>query len=206
MVRPEVYVSADVETDGPIPGVHSLLSFGLAVAGEFDGTAFIRRDPAVDTFYRELRPTGRAFEPEALAANGLDRNRLLRHGADPASAMSEAAAWIGRVCGPGRPVLVAYPAVFDFPWLHRYFVTFTGSCPFGFSSCLDMKTMYAVKAGVPVALAVKARMPAVLRPSRPHTHHALDDAIEQADLFANLMEWRGSPSSHRPHRSPPGRS
>jgi hypothetical protein len=26
----EVYVSADVETDGPIPGVNSMLSFGSA--------------------------------------------------------------------------------------------------------------------------------------------------------------------------------
>ncbi|WP_329414971.1 hypothetical protein OG802_28390 [Streptomyces sp. NBC_00704] len=28
-------------------------------------------------------------------------------------------------------------------------------------------------------------------PTRPHTHHALDDAVEQAELFANLMAWRG---------------
>jgi hypothetical protein len=195
MVRPDVYVSADVETDGPIPGLHSLLSFGLAVAGVFDGAVFTRREPTADTFYRELRPTGRSFEPEALAASGLDRGELVRRGADPATAMAEAAAWVARVCADGRPVLVAYPAVFDFPWLYRYFVTFTGSCPFGFSGCLDMKTMYAVKAGVPVALAVKSRMPATVRPSRPHTHHALDDAIEQADLFANLMEWEGAPPS-----------
>ena len=27
---PEIYVSTDVETDGPIPGPHSMLSFALA--------------------------------------------------------------------------------------------------------------------------------------------------------------------------------
>ncbi len=195
MVLRDIYVSADVETDGPIPGVHSLLSFGFAVAGEFDGTTFTRRDPAAETFYRELRPTGRAFEPAALAVSGLDRARLLRHGADPAEALKSAADWVGRVCATGRPVLVAYPAVFDFPWLHWYFMTFTGSCPFGFSGCLDIKTMYAVKAGVPLGLAVKARMPAALRPEHPHTHHALDDAVEQAELFANLMEWAPPPAA-----------
>ncbi|HKX30422.1 MAG TPA: exonuclease, partial [Blastocatellia bacterium] len=26
----EIYVSTDVETDGPIPGIHSMLSFGSA--------------------------------------------------------------------------------------------------------------------------------------------------------------------------------
>ncbi|MCW2865215.1 MAG: exonuclease [Actinoallomurus sp.] len=33
-------------------------------------------------------------------------------------------------------------------------------------------------------------MPAELPSRRPHTHNALDDAIEQADLFQNLMAWR----------------
>ena len=33
----DVYFSVDVETDGPIPGPYSMLSFALAVAGTFDG-------------------------------------------------------------------------------------------------------------------------------------------------------------------------
>jgi len=28
--------------------------------------------------------------------------------------------------------------------------------------------------------------------TRPHTHYALDDAQEQAELFANLFEWDGT--------------
>jgi hypothetical protein len=192
MTRPDVYISADVETDGPIPGVHSLLSLGLAVAGTFDGTSFLAADPTRDGFYRELRPTGRAVDSDALAVSGLDRARLLRDGADPATAMTDATAWVTAVADGRQPVLVAYPAVFDFPWLYWYFMTFTGSSPFGFASCLDMKTMYAVKAGVPLGLAVKSRMPAALLSRRPHTHNALDDAVEQADLFANLMRWDGA--------------
>jgi hypothetical protein len=31
-----------------------------------------------------------------------------------------------------------------------------------------------------------------LVPNRVHTHHALDDAREQAEIFAKLFEW------HRP--------
>src|SRR5262245_56668885 len=33
----DVYFSADVETDGPIPGPYSMLSFALVQAGRFDG-------------------------------------------------------------------------------------------------------------------------------------------------------------------------
>jgi hypothetical protein len=32
-------------------------------------------------------------------------------------------------------------------------------------------------------------MPASLLPVSPHTHNALDDAIEQGELFANVFEW-----------------
>ena len=36
----------------------------------------------------------------------------------------------------------------------------------------------------------KEQLPAELVPQRPHTHHALDDAVEQAELFQNLRRWR----------------
>jgi hypothetical protein len=35
-------------------------------------------------------------------------------------------------------------------------------------------------------------MPRELLSRRRHTHNALDDAIEQAELFANLWEWAGA--------------
>ena len=50
---------------------------------------------------------------------------------------------------------------------------------------------YAVKANLPVSNASRSGMPAELRPKLPHTHNALDDAIEQAELFANIFEWQG---------------
>ena len=34
----------------------------------------------------------------------------------------------------------------------------------------------------------KSAMPDSLRPVEPHTHNALDDAVEQGELFANLMD------------------
>ena len=92
----------------------------------------------------------------------------------------------------GRPVFVAYPAGFDFLFVYWYLIRFTGTSPFGHSGCLDMKTMYAVKADAPVGRAVKRQMPRHLLSNRRHTHHALDDAIEQAELFANVWAWDGA--------------
>jgi hypothetical protein len=95
----DLYVSADIESDGPIPGEYSMLSFGLAVAGTFDGTAFHRA---------------------------------------PADAMADAARWVGEQAAGGRRDL-----------------------------------------------------PASLVPDAPHTHNALDDAIEQGEILARLFAWDG---------------
>ena len=190
----DVYVSADVEADGPIPGPYSMLSFGFAVAGTYDGTRFRRVDPTNDTFYRELRPIAVEFDPAALAVSGLDRDALARDGARPEDAMTDAAEWVDRVAAGRRPVLVAWPLSFDWMWLYWYFVRFgRHGSPFGVQRALDTKTLYALKSRSRIDESTKSSVPDSLRSSRPHTHNALDDAVEQADLFANLVEWQGNP-------------
>ena len=116
-IRPDLYISADVETDGPIPGPFSLLSFGLAVVARH---RLARLPPREQTFYRELRPISDQYEDEAPAVNGLDRQRLLREGMAPGQAMEEAVAWVRAVSGAHRPVLVAYPVAFDWSFLYWY--------------------------------------------------------------------------------------
>jgi hypothetical protein len=189
-----MYFSVDVEADGPIPGPYSMVSLGMCVAGIRD-TNFMPIDPETHTFYREIRPISEEWVPEALAVSGLDRTDLLRDGADPALAMSELTEWIKETAGDARAVVVAYPAMYDWMFLYWYLMRFTGRSVFGHSGCLDMKTMYATKADVSISAAVKRRMPSHLLSSRTHTHHALDDAKEQAELFANLMSWDGAHST-----------
>lgn len=189
----DVYFSADVETDGPIPGPFSILSFALVLAGTFDGERF---DPAKDykrSFYRELKPISDQYQPDALRVNGLDRNKLLIEGQQPEIAMTEAAQWINGVVGQGKPILVAYPLSFDWSWLYWYFTKFSAQgSPFNHSLCFDIKTAFAVKARIPISEAGKSKLLPSLRPQTPHTHHALEDAIEQAEIFTRVFEWEGN--------------
>ena len=192
----DVYFSADVETDGPIPGPFSMLSFALVYAGRFDGSQFQRSNADTRTsFYRELRPISDEFQPEALRANGLDRDRLKVQGQKPEIAMDEACAWVERFTAGERsfrPVLVAYPLSFDWSWLYWYFVRFArGGSPFSYSQCFDLKTAFAIKAKRPIAQSGRSELFPVLRSHKVHSHNALDDAIEQAEIFANLFEWGG---------------
>jgi hypothetical protein len=194
----DIYFSADIETDGPIPGRFSMLSFGMAVAGRYDGTRFARIEPESLTFYRELKPISHAFDAETVKVSGLDRAALVDTGATPEEAMTAASEWVSSVAGRGTPVLVAYPKSFDWSWLWWYFVAFSrvGS-PFRFSNCFDIKTAFAVKSGRPISLSGASRLPSELRSHRPHRHHALADAVEQADIFANLLEWNGTSDDFR---------
>src|ERR1700693_623043 len=81
--RVDAYFSADVETDGPIPGPFSILSLALVYAGRFDGSHFELPQNMGMSFYRELRPISDSFDPEALRVNGLDRERLIKTGQTP---------------------------------------------------------------------------------------------------------------------------
>jgi 3' exoribonuclease, RNase T-like len=194
--RPEravdVYFSADVETDGPIPGPFSMLSFAIVYAGSFDGAHFERPERYEQTFYRELKPISDQFQEEALRVNGLDRARLCREGDNPANAMTDACLWVKRIAGTAKPVLVAYPLSFDWSWLYWYFIRYSSSgSPFGYSQCFDLKTALAVKGAIPIAEASRSRLRASLKSERQHTHHALEDAIEQAEIFANVFQWSG---------------
>ena len=188
----DAYFSADVETDGSIPGPFSILSFALVYAGKFDGKTFQRAENYETSFYRELKPISDAFEQEALDVNGLDRNILLRDGMRPEQAMIEANDWVRAIAGSARPVLVAYPLSFDWAWLYWYFVRFSpAGSPFGYSRCFDLKTAFAVKARLPISEAGRSKIPQKLGSNHLHTHNALDDAIEQAEIFTKIFEWDG---------------
>lgn len=184
----DVYFSADIETDGPIPGPYSMLSFALVYAGAFDGTTFYKPANYSERFYVELQPISEQFQEEALLVNGLDRAALAREGHTPIDAMTSAARWVREVAGASEPVFVAYPLGFDWSWLYWYFVKFSqDESPFGYSKCFDIKTAIALKLGRTISNAGRQKLPYNFQSAFSHTHHALDDAVEQAEIFAKLF-------------------
>jgi hypothetical protein len=186
--RPEIYISADIETDGPVPGNFSMLSFGLAAVAIYDGKTVQRLNARAHAAYWELKPVAPRFDPAALSVNGLDRDRLLRTGETPADAMRAAARWVEGVAGDRKPVLVAYPVAFDWLFLHWYFETYAGGSPFGHGNCVDIRSLYMGASGSTFSASSNRRIPPELRPDAAHTHHALEDAIEQGQLFVNILE------------------
>ena len=177
---PEIYVSTDVESDGPIPGPHSMLSFASA--------AYTADKRAVGTFAANLEalPGATAHpatmewwkqHPEAWAAARADLQ-------DPALVIQRYVHWLKSL--PGRPVFVAYPAGFDFLFVYRYLMRFAGESPFSFAA-LDIKTYAMAVLGCDYRDVTKRNMPKRWFEELPHTHQALDDALEQGALFCNML-------------------
>jgi hypothetical protein len=176
----EIYVSTDVEADGPIPGPHSMLSFASA--------AYQEDKTLLGTFAANLETLpGAAGHPETLAwwQGQPEAWAACREGARPPEAvMPEYLAWLKAL--PGRPVFVAYPAAYDYMFVTWYLRRFTGENPFGHAA-LDIKTYAMALLKTPYLETTKPAMPARWFGTLPHTHQALDDALEQGVLFCNML-------------------
>ena len=185
MSRPEIYVSTDVEADGPIPGMNSMLSFGSA--------AYLADKTLLGTFTANLEtlpgaaPDPKTMEwwktqPEAWAACRKDPQ-------PPEKAMKDYLAWLKSL--PGRPVFVGYPAAYDFMFVYWYLIRFAGESPFSHSA-LDIKTFAMAIMKTDYRDSTKGNMPKRWFDDLPHSHRAGDDALEQGALFCNMLsELRG---------------
>jgi hypothetical protein len=176
----EIYVSTDVETDGLIPGPHSMLSFGSA--------AYRADKSMVGTFAAnlELLP-GAAGDPRTMQwwqGQPVAWEACRRDLQTPEAAMKKYVAWLKSL--PGKPVFVAYPAGFDFLFVYWYLIRFAGESPFSHSA-IDIKTYAMAMLRQDYRQSTKRGMPARWFDDRPHTHLALDDAIEQGALFCNML-------------------
>ncbi len=179
----EVYVSTDVEADGPIPGPHSMLSFASAayrhdktLVGTFEANLTLlpaaQGDPKTMEWW--------AGQPEAWAACRTNVR-------EPSVVMPQYVRWLKSL--PGKPVFVGYPAAYDFMFVYWYLIRFAGESPFSHSA-LDIKTYAMALLGKGYRESVKRNMPARWFDNLPHTHVALDDAKGQGALFVNMLAAR----------------
>ena len=196
MAEQELFVSVDIEADGRIPGRNSMLSFGSAAftldkelvarfAVNLETLPGAEGDPETLAWWRK--------HPEAWAAAREDPE-------DPATALPRYAAHLealGREGGGGRrygrPTFIGFPAAYDFAWINWYLHRFAGRNPLGISG-LCLKTLGAALLKLPFRQASKRRFPRRWFDDLPHSHVALDDAMEQGAMGINMLrELRGLP-------------
>ncbi|MDC0833815.1 exonuclease [Leptolyngbya valderiana BDU 20041] len=181
MPKPEIYVSTDIEADGPIPGISSMLSVASA--------AYTADKELVDTFSVNLETLPDAV-PDAKTMAWWEKNpeawnACRKNCQPPEVAIPNYRDWLKQL--PGKPVFVGYPAAYDFMFVYWYLIRFAGESPFSHSA-LDIKTYAMAMLKGEYRASVKGKMPKSWFDRLPHTHVALDDAIEQGALFCNMLK------------------
>lgn len=180
-IEAEIYVSTDIEADGPIPGPHSMLSLASA-AYKPDKTLHSTFSANIETLPGSA-PDARTELwwkdfPEAWA-------KCRENTRTPEVVMREYLAWVQAL--PGRPVFLGFPASWDFMWVYWYLVRFTGERPFR-EHAVDVRSYAMGMRKCEFQKTTRTYLPKRwFDEGLPHTHVALDDAIEQGAMFCNML-------------------
>lgn len=187
-MKKELFFSTDIESDGPIPAVNSMLSFASAA---FDPHA--SKFEILDTFSANLEllegakanPKTDQFWKDNWDAYQETRQNML----SPDVAMVNYVKWIKELCQKhnATPVFAAYPAGYDFMFVYWYLIRFAEESPFSFSA-FDLKSYASAYLKLPYRQSTKRNIPKKFFTSQvAHSHVALDDAIEQGELIYNFV-------------------
>jgi DNA polymerase III epsilon subunit-like protein len=176
----KAYISIDVETAGPNPSLYSLLSIGACMVS----------DPR-RTFYVELQPVNNNSLPSALSISNLSMEKLAENGLTPAEAMAQFEVWAKeQVPEAQRPIFVAFNAPFDWMFVNDYFHRYIGHNPFGHTA-IDIKAFYMGMTASSWEETSMRKLANRYLDTRNLTHHALQDAMDQARLFRNMLHEAG---------------
>ena len=187
----EIYFSTDIESDGPYPGAYSMLSFGTA--------AFNPEGNLIGTFEANLETLpGAKQHPDTMRFWSEQPDAWVACRKDckpPKKVMPAYVKWVEDVIKPyqelyGRkvkPVTVGFPITFDFAFMNYYMGEFAKYNPFSFSA-LDIKTMAMVVLGKEFRQCTKRNFPKRWFSEKKHTHIGIDDAIEQGEMFFNILK------------------
>ncbi|GJM00685.1 MAG: hypothetical protein DHS20C07_23640 [Methyloligella sp.] len=164
-------IMVDVESDGPIPGDYSMISFG----------AVIVEQGLEKTFYGQLKPISEKWIPEALAVSGFNREETLEFD-DPKVVMEKFSKWLNENCKT-RPLFFSDNNGFDWQFINWYFIHFLDNNPFGFSST-NLGSLYK---GLVKDTFKNFKH---LRKTK-HTHNPVDDAMGNAEALLHMKNEMG---------------
>lgn len=165
------YIIVDIESDGPIPGDYSMISFGAVLVD----------DKLDKTFYGKLKPISDKYIPEALAVSGHSREETLAFD-DPKKVMQDFANWIKEISND-KPIFMSDNNGFDWMFICWYFHHFLQTNPFGFSS-QNLGSLYK---GIVKDTFKNFKH---LRKTK-HTHNPVDDAKGNAEALLTLKNEFG---------------
>jgi DNA polymerase III epsilon subunit-like protein len=167
-------VSVDIEASGATPARSNMIAIGA--------TALVGTRPSEwPRFYITLKPRlADGFEPDAMQVHGLTEKALMQHGEEPLVAMLEFRYWLHWIAED--VTFVAYNSPFDWMFVAFYFDYYIGMNPFGHNG-INIPDVGVGKLG----RRDFNKLRALVRKRNANTHNALHDAINQGELYQELL-------------------
>jgi DNA polymerase III epsilon subunit-like protein len=190
MSRPELFVSIDIETDGPAPGLNSMLALGAA--------AFPADGSKEQGWYCTLTPLeGAVQNPDTMdwwkqPSQRAAWKEVTAEPTDADFAIIRFVEWLEEDLRGFKLIAVGWPIAFDFAFVNYYCHKFTGRNPLGFAG-LDIRSYANGLADHPQYYSLPENEIWNMAGGKPSNsglrpHHALDDAIGQGRLFMALRK------------------
>ena len=187
------YVVCDIEADGPIPGPHSMMSLG-AVAVNKEGNIFGEFEINFLPL-KNAKPHSKTMEwfnknaPKALTYCKINQ-------VEPQEGMKRFGNWLLTL--PKPRVMAAHPAPLDFMWVNWYIQTYLRdeleeppfTKPFFDNKgqgAFDIKSYAAAVLKKDFTNLHRDTYTKDLHDNTKHTHKAIDDAREYAQLLIKLL-------------------
>lgn len=182
----ELYISVDVEADGPGPLVNSLLQIGAVPFTLGKGLLLPK------TYIANIDPLPDAKRDPNTTIEFWDKHpglyEKVRQHARPAQVViPEFCHWVEELAQEYKqaPICACYPCGFDFSFVYTYCIKYYGKSPFGFR-CFDAKSYAAATLKSRFKIG-KRDFPVGWSDKSKHTHNALDDAVEQATMMIAMI-------------------
>lgn len=183
-----MYISIDIETDGPAPGHNSMLSLGAA--------AFTIDGGLVDAWYQKVEPLmGAVRDPDTMKWWESQQKEVWEEAnsdqVSPFYGMVQFSLWLEKIGEGHKLVAAAWPAAFDFAFVNFYMWRFAGRNPLGFA-CLDIRSYANGMFSVPGYYEKIPEGDLYLKYGidttgfRPHV--SVDDAVRQGMLLVALLK------------------
>ena len=165
-MKPETYVSVDIEGSHAENGDwdHIIREIGACIVGNTQKQFFIQ-----------------------FAYDGADQTKPF---VTPEQGMLLFEAWLSQF---SYPIFVSFNS-WDYVHVFYYFWKYLGRSPFGLPGrSIDMKVYFMGKYGVLYQDTHKHAVKKLCPTNLPHTHNGLEDSMEQAEIFEQMLMRHDSP-------------
>lgn len=165
------YVVVDVEADGEIPHMYSMVCFG----------AVIVEPTLTKTFYGKVKPISEDWKPDALAVSRISRETHLTFD-EPHETMFQFKNWL-KANSVGKPIFVSDNLAFDWQWINYYFHRFCDGNPFGYSG----RRIGDLYCGMKMDAGLNSEWKRMLRKTG-HDHNPVNDAKGNAEALLAMKK------------------